>query len=65
VLTSDTPFDFSIGDDAWPAWGQAAAALATSLRATHVTDTSSGHLIPIENPDVIVSAVRAVVDQVR
>jgi hypothetical protein len=30
-----------------------------------VTDTSSGHLIPIENPDVVVSSIRDVVDQVR
>jgi pimeloyl-ACP methyl ester carboxylesterase len=65
VLTSDKPFNFGIGLDAWPAWLAAADSLASALSADHVTSTSSGHLIPIENPGVVVTAVRHTIDEVR
>jgi pimeloyl-ACP methyl ester carboxylesterase len=65
VLTSDKPFDFGVGLGEYPAWLSAAAAFASRLKATHITDTSSGHLIPIDNPDVVVTAIRDVVDRVR
>jgi pimeloyl-ACP methyl ester carboxylesterase len=65
VLTSDKPFNFGVGLDEYPAWQSAAAAFASRLKATHVTETSSGHLIPIDNPDVVVSSIGEVVDQMR
>ena len=65
LLTSDHPFDFEVGLDAWPAWRQAADLLASKLHATHVTQTDSGHLIPIENPGVVVDAVQQVLDSSR
>ena len=65
VLTSDHPFDFGVGLDAWPDWRQAADLLASKLHANHITQTDSGHLIPIENPGVVVDAVQQVRDSSR
>lgn len=64
VLTASKPFDFGSGVDAFPAWLSAASTFASRLGATHVTDTGSAHDIPIDNPDVVVSSVRQVLDQV-
>jgi pimeloyl-ACP methyl ester carboxylesterase len=63
VLTSSRPFDFGVGVDAFPAWQSASASLASALGARQVTDTASGHLIPIENPGVVVAAIRDVLAQ--
>jgi pimeloyl-ACP methyl ester carboxylesterase len=63
VLTSDQPFDFGVGIDAFPSWLSAADSFANHLGAQHVTSTDSGHYIPIENPDVVVSSIRDVVAQ--
>ena len=60
VLTSDKPFDFGAGPDTWPAWLASADRLAAELGAEHVTKTDSGHLIPIEQPGLVVDAVRSV-----
>ena len=66
VITSDKPFDFGAGGaETWPAWGAAQARLAEQLDAEHITRTDSGHLIPIEQPQLVVDAVRGVVDDVR
>ena len=69
VITSDHPFDFGIGtdtgDDTWSRWLTAQDELAESLDARHITKTDSGHLIMIEQPDLVASAVREVVDEVR
>jgi pimeloyl-ACP methyl ester carboxylesterase len=65
VLTSDKPFDFAAGDAPWSTWVTAHDRLAESLGARHITDTDSGHLIMVEQPELVASAVRDVVVQVR
>ncbi|MDQ6715019.1 MAG: hypothetical protein M3Z83_02785, partial [Actinomycetota bacterium] len=60
VLTSDHPFDFGAGEGTWPAWLLAQTRLATSLHATHLTETGSGHFIHGERPELVVDAVRGV-----
>lgn len=66
VLTSDRPFDYGIGTTGtWPAWLRAQDLLATSLNAEHVTNTDSGHLIMIEQPDIVSRAILDVVEDVR
>ena len=66
VLTADQPFDFGIGtDDTWPAWLAAQDRLAAALGAEHVTDTDSGHLIMVEQPALVTSAIERVLDAVR
>jgi pimeloyl-ACP methyl ester carboxylesterase len=64
VLTSDQPFDFGVGIDAFPRWLEAGDLFARQLGADHVTKSRSGHYIPIENPDVVVASVRQVLDRV-
>lgn len=65
VLSADTAFDIGLGLDAWPAWQAAADSLAKSIRSTHITATSSGHAIPQDNPAVVTTAIKDVVDQAR
>jgi pimeloyl-ACP methyl ester carboxylesterase len=67
VLTADRPWNLPLGDlpPSWPAWTAAQDRLADSLHATHITDTDSGHAINVENPRVVVDAVRGVVDAAR
>jgi pimeloyl-ACP methyl ester carboxylesterase len=66
VLTSDQPWDLQVGDGStWPAWLAAQAQLAAALDATHVSETGSGHAINVEQPQVVVDAIREVVDSVR
>ena len=60
VLTSDHPFDFGAGPGTWASWLTAADRLAAQLGATHVTRTDSGHIIPVEQPGLVVDAVRQV-----
>ncbi len=64
VLTSDKPFDFGVGLDAFPEWQRAADLLAAQLKADHVTQTDSGHYIPIENADLVASSIKKVIEQV-
>lgn len=64
VLTADRPFDYlGIGDAEayWPNWIDAAALLATSLGATHITETNSGHFVGNENPALVVDQVCSMV----
>jgi pimeloyl-ACP methyl ester carboxylesterase len=66
VLTSDKRFDFGAGGvETWTAWRTAQDRLAKLLNAKHVSDTNSGHAIQMEQPQLVIDAVRQVVDAVR
>ena len=66
VLTSDKRFDFGAGgEETWSAWRNAQDRLAKLLNAKHVSDTSSGHTIQMEQPQLVVDAIRQVVEAVR
>ena len=65
VLISDKPFDFGVGEGTWPAWLAAQDRLATLLSAEHITDTNSGHYIAGEQPQLVIDAIRQVVDAER
>ena len=66
VLTSDKRFDFGAGgSEAWPAWRAAQDRLAKLLRAKHVSETNSGHAIQMEQPQLVIDAIRQVVEAVR
>jgi pimeloyl-ACP methyl ester carboxylesterase len=66
VLTSDKRFDFGAGGpETWGAWRSAHNRLAKLLNAKHVSDTNSGHAIQMEQPRLVVDAIREVVEAVR
>ena len=66
VLTSDKRFDFGAGGpETWPAWRTAQDRLAKLLNAKHVSDTHSGHAIQMEQPQLVIDAIRQVVEAVR
>jgi pimeloyl-ACP methyl ester carboxylesterase len=69
VLTSDKCFEFVPGDGGakatCSAWRAAQDQLATLLNASHITDTNSGHFIQGEQPQLVIDAIRQVVDTVR
>jgi pimeloyl-ACP methyl ester carboxylesterase len=66
VITSDKRFDFGAGGaETWPAWRTAQDRLAKLLNAKYVSDTNSGHAIQMEQPQVVVDAIREVVGTVR
>ena len=66
VLTSDKRFDFGAGGpETWGAWRSAHDRLAKLLNAKHISDTHSGHAIQMEQPQVVVDAIREVVEAVR
>ena len=66
VLTSDKRFDFGAGGaETWPAWRIAQDRLAKLLNAKHVSDTNSGHAVQMEQPQLVIDAIRQVVDAVR
>jgi len=66
VLTSDKRFDFGAGGaETWPAWRTAQDRLAKVLDAKHVGDTNSGHVIQMEQPQLVIHAIREVVEAVR
>ena len=66
VLTSDKRFDFGAGGaETWPAWRTAQDRLAKLLNAKHVSDTNSGHPIQMEQPQLVINAIRDVVEAVR
>lgn len=66
VLTSDKRFDFGAGGpETWPAWRTAQDRLAKLLSAKHVSDTNSGHAIQMEQPQLVINAIREVVEAVR
>ena len=64
ALPADVPPDFGYVTDA--AQKQAQAWLATLVQnAQHITDTNSGHEIHKEQPQLVVDAIRQVVDALR
>jgi len=66
VLTSDKRFDFGAGGaETWRAWRTAQDRLAKLLNAKHVSDTNSGHTIQMEQPVLVIDAIREVVATVR
>ena len=66
VLTSDRRFDFGAGGpETWAAWRTAHDRLAKLLNAKHVSDTNSGHAIQMEQPQLVVDAIRGVVEAAR
>jgi pimeloyl-ACP methyl ester carboxylesterase len=67
VVSSDQPWDLQVtpGASTWPGWVAAQALLAESLDATHVTETGSGHGLPVEQPALVTDAILSVVDTVR
>lgn len=67
VMSSDQPWDLQVtpGASTWPGWVAAQALLAESLDATHVTETESGHGLPVEQPALVTDAILSVVDAVR
>jgi pimeloyl-ACP methyl ester carboxylesterase len=66
LLTSDKRFDFGAGGaETWLAWRTAQDRLAKLLNAKHVSDTNSGHAVQMEQPQLVIDAIREVVDAVR
>lgn len=67
VVSSDEPWDLQVspGASTWPGWVAAQAELARSLNATHITETDSGHGIPVEQPALVSDAILEVVDDLR
>lgn len=67
VMSSDHPWDLQVTPTAstWPGWVAAQARLAESLSATHITDTNSGHGLPVEQPVLVADGILRVVDAVR
>ncbi len=63
-LTSDTPPDFGYITDAAQKKAQEALGKLTP-NAKHVTNTNSGHDIHKEQPQLVIDAIREVVDAVR
>lgn len=66
VLTSDKRFDFGAGGaETWQAWRTAQDRLAKALNAKHVSDTKSGHAVQMEQPALVINAIRELVATVR
>lgn len=67
VLSSDQEWDLAVtpGMSTWPAWLEAQDALAGSLHAAHISKTSSGHGIHVEQPALVTEAVLDLVDEAR
>jgi pimeloyl-ACP methyl ester carboxylesterase len=66
VLTSDKRFDFGAGGaETWPAWRTAQDRLAKVLNAKHISDTNSGHAIQMEQPQLVIDAIREVIETIR
>jgi pimeloyl-ACP methyl ester carboxylesterase len=67
VLSSDHPWDLSVtpGESTWPAWLAAQARLADSLNASQISKTDSGHGIAVEQPAIVASAIRSIIERVK
>jgi hypothetical protein len=68
VLTSDEPIDFlGIGDAPkyHPHWVEAQTLLASSLGATQITNTRSGHFIQTQNPNLVIRQTQKVLATIR
>jgi pimeloyl-ACP methyl ester carboxylesterase len=67
VVSSDQPWDLQVtpGASTWPGWVAAQAELARSLDAMHITQTESGHGLPVEQPALVTEAILEVVSATR
>jgi pimeloyl-ACP methyl ester carboxylesterase len=67
VVSSDQPWDLQVtpGASTWPGWVAAQAELARSLDAMHITQTESGHGLPVEQPALVTEAILEVVRATR
>jgi pimeloyl-ACP methyl ester carboxylesterase len=67
VVSSDQPWDLQVtpGASTWPGWVAAQAELARSLDAMHITQTDSGHGLPVEQPALVTEAILEVVSATR
>jgi len=72
VISAGLPFDISEADlgfspDAWQdAWSTAQAQLAMLLPdARHVIAEESGHIVHLQQPELVIEAIRQVVEAVR
>lgn len=68
VVTSSQPWSLLVGTgevSTWPAWEEAQDRLAALVHATHITNTHSGHVIAIEQPQVVVGAIDQVLKEGR
>ena len=66
VLTADKRFDFGAGGpETWTAWRTAQDRLSNVLNAKHVSDTNSGHVIQMEQPQLVVDTIEQVVKAIR
>lgn len=80
VLTSDEPYDFRIliqkgilpadapvefGSVVFKAHQKGQELLAQKLHAKHITNTHAGHFIQAEQPQLVIDAIREVVDKVK
>ena len=80
VLTSDQPYDFralmasgilpsdapvELGPIIFQAHLNAQKKLARLLSAKHISDTNSGHYIQVEQPQLVIDAIREVVEKIR
>lgn len=66
VLTSDKPWQL-LGErnPTWQAWLDAQNMLARELGAKHISNTNSGHGIAVEQPQLVIDAIRQVVEASR
>src|SRR5215470_10859662 len=72
VLTKDRPFDLAgrevpagFGEKLDAAWRRAQRQLAASIAHVPLTVVETSHNISIERPDVVIDAIRRVVEAVR
>ncbi len=59
----DTPLDF--GPIVFQAHLKAQECLAQNLQAKHITQTHAGHYIQTEQPQLVIDAIREVIEKVR
>lgn len=67
VISSDQPWDLQVtpGASTWQGWLEAQELLADALDAEHISDTSSGHGLPAEQPELVTNAILDVVGTTR
>jgi hypothetical protein len=63
VLPADTPVDF--GPIVFQAQLKGQERLVRSLHAKQITDTHAGHYIHTEQPQLVIDAIKEVVEKVR
>jgi len=63
ILPADTPLDFA--PLVFQAHLKAQERLAQKLQAKHITETHAGHYVQTEQPQLVIDAIREVVERVR